>query len=140
MQCKSCNAMKRQTDIISDSLNNFKDKLKGNVPFPLSPELLDVAAYRFGYDVDANQKVTNNNNHDSFWNGPRARNILLRLRFDEHCFFRALSCFKKGCECRFFFPFLAQPEETQPFRNPYIKATLFYTFDGGKHKKNGICC
>ena len=73
MQCKSCNTLRRPTHVISDSLNNLKDKLKSNVPFPLSPELLDVAAYRFGYDVDADHKVTNKNNHDSFWNDPRAR-------------------------------------------------------------------
>ena len=84
MQCKTCNNLKRPTDIISDSLKNLKDKLKSNVPVPLSRELLDVAAYRFGYDVDldektCNYKVTNKNNHDSFWNDPRARKILLGL-------------------------------------------------------------
>ena len=56
MQCKTCNNLKRPTDIISDSLKNLKDKLKSNVPVPLSRELLDVAAYRFGYDVDLDKK------------------------------------------------------------------------------------
>ena len=88
--------------------------------FSFSRELLDVAAYRFGYDVDldgkkCNYNVTNKNNPDSFWNNPRTLNILLRLRFDEHCYLHAHSCFKKGCECRFFFPFMAQPEESQLF-------------------------
>ena len=32
MQRKTCNNLKRPTDIISDSLKNLKDKLKSNVP------------------------------------------------------------------------------------------------------------
>ena len=37
-----------------------------------------------------------------------------------------------------FFPFMAQPEETQLFSDPDKKATLFYTLDGGKHKRMGF--
>ena len=73
-----------------------------------------------------------------FWDDPRARKILLRLRFDEHCYTHARSCFKKGCECRFFFPFLAQPEETRIFHDPRKKATLFYTLDGEQHERYGF--
>ena len=43
---------------------------------------------------------------DDFWNDPTVRRALLRLCYDEHMSGHVKSCFKKGCECRFFFPFL----------------------------------
>ena len=43
---------------------------------------------------------------DNFWNDPLVRRALLRIRYDEHMWQHVKGCFKKGCECRFFFPFL----------------------------------
>ena len=63
---------------------------------------------------------------------------MLRLRFDEHCFTNACSCFEKGCECRFFFPFSARPEETRLFNDPSKKATMFYTLNGERHERHGF--
>ena len=57
----------------------------------------------FDFDL-GNGPVTN---EDDFWNDPTVRRALLRLRYDDHAPTHAKSCFKKGCECRFFFPFLS---------------------------------
>ena len=90
--------------------------------------------------IDSRGEYTliNENQEDSFWNDPRARAILLRIRFDEHCYLHARSCFKKGCECRFFFPFMAQTEDTQLFDDPNKKVTMFYTLDGEMHERTGF--
>ena len=52
MQCKMCNIPERPTDIVSGALKRLKDKLGSSVPIPVPCNLLDVAAYRFGYDID----------------------------------------------------------------------------------------
>lgn len=67
-------------------------------PDSISRAILDIAAYRTVYDVpDGNDK-----DPDS-----KLRSILLNERFNQHSTVHASSCFKKGCECRFLFPFLA---------------------------------
>ena len=131
MQCKACDIPERPADIVSNSLKKLKVKLGSNVPIPIPCNLLNVSAYRFGYNIDMTDsrgeyKVINENNKDSFWNDPKARAILLRICFDEHCYLHARSCFKKGCECRFFFPFMAQIEDTQLFEDSNKKETMFY--------------
>ena len=142
MQCKTCGAKERPTDVITSALNKLKRDLRSNVPVPLPRGLLDIAAYRFAYDMDLKhgpQGCSVAGKHDDkFWSNADARNILLRLRFDEHCHLHARSCFKKSCECRFFFPFMAQPEATQVFEDPDKKATLFYTLDGERHERTGF--
>jgi len=41
---------------------------------------------------------------NAFWGNKDVRDTLLRLRFDEHGWNHRASCFKKGCDCRFFLP------------------------------------
>ena len=41
---------------------------------------------------------------NAFWSNKDVRDTLLRLRFDEHGWNHRASCFKKGCDCRFFLP------------------------------------
>ena len=71
MQCEMCNIPERPTDIVSSSLKNLKDKLGSSVPIPVPCNLLDVAAYRFGYDIDmidsrGEYTLINGNQEDSF--------------------------------------------------------------------------
>ena len=46
----------------------------------------------------------------AFWGNKDVRDTLLRLRFDEHGWYHRASCFKKGCDCRFFLPTPSIPE------------------------------
>ena len=68
---------------------------------PLSDERLDIAAYTYSYHMDGGIVKMK----DAFWGDGDVRSALLRLRFDEHGLSHRASCFKKGCECRFYFPF-----------------------------------
>ena len=67
--------------------------------------ILDVASYRYVYDMVGTDTALKPAD-DSYWKDRRVRAILLRQRFDNHHTTHANSCFKKGSECRFFFPFL----------------------------------
>jgi hypothetical protein len=44
---------------------------------------------------------------DPFWGNKNICDIFLKYRFEEHSASHAGSCFKKGCECRFLFPFMS---------------------------------
>ena len=142
LQCKTCKVKERPTDVISNALHTLKSKLSGDVPIPLPPGLLDIAAYRFVYDVDLGNGQNDCNLEDGrnkhFWSDRQTRDILLRLRFDEHFYLHARSCFKKGCECRFFFPYRSRPKKTELFSNLSKKAILFYTLDGETHERTGF--
>ena len=82
-----------------DKLDSY---IAGNSEDPNSKSrsILDIAAYRTIYDVPA--PGGNSEDPDS-----KLRSILLNERFNQHSVVHASSCFKKGCECRFLFPFLA---------------------------------
>ena len=143
MQCKMCTIPERPTDIVSSSLKNLKEKLGSSVLIPVSCHFLDFAACIFACDIDTidsrgEYTLINQNQEDSFWNNPRARAILLRIRFDEHFYLHAQSCFKKGCECKFFFPSMAQTEDTQLFGDLNKKVTMCYTLDGERHERTGF--
>ena len=77
-----------------------------DIKSPLSPERLDIAAYRHSYDMDGGCIEMDN----AFWGNKDVRDTLLRLRFDEHGWNHCASCFKKGCDCRFFLPTPSIPE------------------------------
>ena len=83
----------------------FKDKCwqsRHDVFMPLSDARIDIAAYTYSYHM--NEK--SNPMSDEFWGDANVRDLLLRLCFDQHEYNHRHSCFKKGCECRFMFPFL----------------------------------
>ena len=68
---------------------------------------LDVAAFSHVYDFyndDAEIPVHIANNQ---WSDEGIRTLMLQHRFEYHCMFHRHSCFKKGCECRFLFPFIS---------------------------------
>lgn len=99
MQCKSCGKCEATTDVTTEVLKNLQQGSSANsLNYPLSSERLDIAAYRTMYDVPD----VNGSDPDSI-----SRYILLNERFNQHATKHASSCFKKGCECRFLFPFLA---------------------------------
>lgn len=114
MQCKQCKKKSNPKEIMSKVLAEMKQTLEppSTIELPLSStsegelnRILDVASYRYVYDMvgtDTALKAAD----DSYWKDRRVRAILLRQRFDNHHTTHANSCFKKGSECRFFFPFL----------------------------------
>ncbi len=83
----------------------FEDKCwqsRCDVFFPLSDARRDMAAYTYSYHMDKGSDPIN----DEFWGNTKVRDLLLRLCFDQHEYNHRHSCFKKGCECRFMFPYL----------------------------------
>lgn len=83
------------------SLRDFHDRHLDTV-LPLSQERVDMAAYTYSYHMDGGCNETDL----SFWNNKSVRQLLLTSRFDLHEHTHRQSCFKKGAECRFLFPFL----------------------------------
>ena len=105
MQCVSCGSEVSTTDIINLALESWRNKATqdgslAGIKFPLSSERLDIAAYRHSYDMNGGCITLDN----AFWGNQDVRDTLLRLRFDEHEWNHRASCFKKGCDCRFFLP------------------------------------
>lgn len=95
-------------ELLNHSLNVWKqhavdDMYQGtsNIYMPPTSERLDIAAYTYSYNMDGGCHKTN----DDVWNLKEIRQLLLTHRFDEHEHTHRHSCFKKGCECRFLFPF-----------------------------------
>ncbi len=65
-----------------------------------------MAAYTFSYHMNGGCALES----DPFWGHTVIRKTLLKLlkyRFEEHSACHCAPCFKKGCECRFLFPFLS---------------------------------
>ena len=114
MFCQDCNTTISTTDIINQSLQRWKDiclpgrRAQNNRPdtkLPISKERLDMAAYLHSYHMNEGCARLS----DPFWGNKNIRDILLKYRFEEHSANHAGSCFKKGCECRFLFPFMSSP-------------------------------
>lgn len=111
LQCKKCDAPLSTIDVINLSLNRWRaHSLRGtrrqlseriDTRIPVSGERIDIASYTYSYHMEGGCERID----DPFWGDPKIRKALLTLRFDEHDARHRNSCFKKGCECRFFFPF-----------------------------------
>ena len=101
LTCIDCGSLFTTTEVVDMALNRYKklssDSEKISVPMP--QYRLDLAAYRYTYDYpDLTAGSTD------FWRNKDVRYILLTRKFNEHDSNHRLSCFKKGCECRFLFP------------------------------------
>ena len=114
MSCQKCNKTISTTEIINQSLKMWKDKVlpgtraqenRPDTKLPISKERLDMAAYLHSYHMNEGCARI----FDPFWGSKNIRDILLKYRFEEHSVDHAGSCFKKGCECRFLFPFKSSP-------------------------------
>jgi hypothetical protein len=64
-----------------------------------------MAAYTFSYHMNKVCALKS----DPFWGHNNILKTLLKYRFEEHSACHCASCFKKGCECRFLFPFMSTP-------------------------------
>ena len=123
LKCKTCGLEQSTTAVVTNAIQHRRDSLPSishlDYPFTKKEEdkLLDIAAYRFVYDMvdEDNRALIDEDN--SFWHDEQIRRILLRRRFDEHHDKHANSCFKKGCECRFLFPFMAWCNHTRLYKS-----------------------
>jgi hypothetical protein len=112
MSCSNCQKTIPASDIVSQSLQQFKEHLipreqsqdkRPDTIIPLSKERLDMAAYTFLYHIENGCAQEN----DPFWGNVNLRELLLKHRFEDSFACRKVSCFKKGCECRYLFTFLS---------------------------------
>ncbi len=112
MSCSDYGKIISTSDIINSCLQLWRDtvipsnRLQDNRPdtiFPLSKERLDMAAYTFTYHMENGCALEK----DCFLGNKHVRELLLKYRFEEHSVCHKVSCFKKGCECRFLFPFMS---------------------------------
>jgi hypothetical protein len=62
-----------------------------------------MAAYTFTYHMENGCALEK----DCFLGNNHVQELLLKYRFEEHSACHKASCFKKGCECRFLFPFMS---------------------------------
>ncbi len=69
---------------------------------------------------------------DHFWGNSHVRETLFKYRFKENSSCHVASCFKKGCKCRFLFPFMSTActyiHEDKGDNNQ--NKTLWYSLDG----------
>jgi len=112
MSCSDCGEIIFKLDIINHCLQEWKNTIipgersqhyRPDTIIPLSRERLDMAAYTFSYHMENGCAVEK----DSFWGNKNVWELLLKYRFEEHSAYHKASCFKKGCECRFLFPFMS---------------------------------
>ncbi len=110
--CANCGEIISTSDIINSCLKRWRDhvipsnKIKENRPdtiILLSKERLDMAAYTFTYHMENGCGLET----DCFWGNKHVQELLLKYRFEKHLAYHKASCFKKGCECRFLFPFMS---------------------------------
>lgn len=123
LQCSKCNTTFSPKQIVE---NTFSQRLQA---YGISPDIdtppdnqrklahlsnaqLDMAALSHVYDFYNNEQNIPTHLADTHWGEEDIRSLLLQHRFEYHCCFHRFSCFKKGCECRFFFPFAYCPETT----------------------------
>jgi len=109
LQCKYCDSPVSTSDIVNLALESWRQMANdsgSNIHFgiPFKPERLDIAAYRYSYDMD--RKCIGMTH--PFWGNKDVRDTVLHLTFDEHDWHHRPSCHKKGVDCRFFLPELTQ--------------------------------
>ena len=74
----------------------------------MSNAQLDVAAYSYMYDFHAENGELPVHIANTQWADDDFRTLLREHRFEYHDMLHRFTCFKKGCECRFVFPFMAK--------------------------------
>jgi hypothetical protein len=137
MYCAECDKTMSTVDIVNNSLKRWRDTVLSNeraqhnrpdTNIPLSPARLDMAAYTFSYHMTGGCALEK----DCFWGNMHVRETLLKHRFKEHSSCHSGSCFKKGCKCRFLFPYMSTPctyiHEDKGGNNK--NKTLWYSLDG----------
>ena len=122
----SCNATGTElttSGIVNNALQQWykfsKDEMNLLSHFPMIKERQDIYCMRSIYDISSKSWCENSSDQNlgtlDFTKIVGCRNTLLNLRFNEHDYFHRASCFKKGCECRFFLPMMTCPQTSIDF-------------------------
>ncbi len=112
MSCSDCGEIIFTSNIINHCLQEWKNTIipgeqsqhyRPDTIIPLSRERLDMTAYTFSHHIENGCALEK----DSFWGNKYVWELLLKFRFEEHSAYHKASCFKKGCECQFLFPYMS---------------------------------
>ena len=112
MYCAECDKTMSSVDIVNNSLKRWRETVLSNertqhnrpdTIIPLSQARLDMAAYTFSYHMNEGCALEK----DCFWGNMHVQETLLKQIFEEHSSCHSGSCFKKGCQCKFLFPFMS---------------------------------
>lgn len=108
---KGANVKAATTDLANYTLKSLKNQAIQSTSgiydkhfvtnMPPMPERLDIAAYTHSYHMLGGS----NELYDDVWGNEDLRQLALNLRYNVHEHTHRQSCFKKGTECRFLFPF-----------------------------------
>lgn len=124
LECSKCEKRFSPKEMVE---NTFNKRLESYGIFPgnekttdateqrlssISNAQIEVAAFSHLYDFYNKQQSVPTNIASTHWGEEDIRSLLLQHRFEYHCCFHRYSCFKKGCECRFLFPFTMCPKTT----------------------------
>ena len=111
LQCDKCNKTMTTIDVVKLTLKRWKYyalqqnkrtlSRRTDAYIPLTEDRLQLASLTHSYHMNGGCEEMN----DGFWGDHKIRKAILTLNFDEHDSNHRHSCFKKGCECRFLFPF-----------------------------------
>ena len=121
MECSKCLKPISSKDVVKAALDRWKgwqsskapDRFEGDC---LESGRLEMAAGRHPYDFCADRLVHRREadaeslGGGSLWTDAVVRDVLLHWKYDEHDYNHRPSCFKKGVECRFGLPKMANPK------------------------------
>ena len=116
------------------ALKDVKDNaMRDDTFLPITQARKDIAAYTYSYHMPGGS----NEETDPFWKNRKIRQLLLTERFDLHEWGHRCSCFKKGCECRFHFPFPSSLETFihEDFGNNDENVTLWPHINGSEPRR-----
>ena len=118
LQCRKCNTKFAPTEFVENTLTERLESYGITVdqPNPLTAKdrrlamfsnaQLDAAAFSHVYDFYNECSEQPDHLANTHWGDEGIRTLMLQHRFEYHCMMHKHSCFKKGCECRFLFPFI----------------------------------
>ena len=117
LQCHKCKTKFAPTEFVENTLRDRLESygitqqavprtIKDQRLSMISDAQLDAATFTHVYDFYNECTDTPVHIANTHWGDEGIRTLMLQHRFEYHCMTHRHSCFKKGCECRFFFPFI----------------------------------
>ena len=116
------------------AFKNVKDNvMKTDTFYLMSGTRKDMVDYTYSCHMPGGS----NKETDPFWKNIKICQLLLMHCFDHHEWNHCCSCFKKGCECRFMFPFSFSLEMLiyEDFGNDNEYVTSWPHIDGSDSKR-----
>ena len=108
------NERMRKYGILVDNVTTIRPGRSSKLQ-SMSDAQLDAAAYTFSYDFMDEETKVQDVYANTIFGDKDMRDLMLQFRMEQHATCHNPTCFKKGCECRFLFPF------------KYCESTKIYT-------------